>query len=336
MQDFPDISYESWLNQLQKELKTSDLSEKHVKIDENLHTDPFFERSIKQETGSRATSSWTVADRFSPKEHDQADILEALNGGIAGLILDHAEKLNDGSMFDGVFFEYLKTYFHFSMQPTENQLDNLLKFIEDKGKQHFYISTDKLSSTQIDQLDKQKIPLLRYYNLDAHHVVEQLGNITNKIVDYLDSLKSNLERQKAAAKIVINRKLSTDIIREIAIKQALDIIWAQIIKGFSLDTTPLKVHSTCHTVADETLERQYIALASKGLTAVTASYDLVHIAPADTKNRSFHRRISRNIQHLLKMESLMENYRSAYLGSHQISKISKEIATAVWKKVGQV
>lgn len=336
MQDFPDISYESWLEQLQKELKTSNLSEKHVKIDENLHTDPFFERSIKQEAGNRATSSWTIADRFSLKEHDQADILEALNGGIDGLILDNAEELNDGSMFEGVFFEYLKTYFHFSIQPTENQLDNLLKFIEDKGKQHFYISTHKLSSAQIDQLNKQRIPLLRYYNLDTYDVVEQLSNITNKIVDYLDSLNSNLERQKAAEKIVINRKLSTDIIREISIKQALDIIWQQIIKGFSLEAIPLKVHATCNIVADETLERQYIALASKGLTAVTASYDLVHIGPADTENISFHRRISRNIQHLLKMESLMENYRSAYLGSHQISKISEEIASAAWKKVGQV
>ncbi len=336
MQDFPDISYESWLDQLQKELKTSILSEKYVKIDENLHTDPFFERRLKHETGRRATSSWTVADRFSLKEHDQADILEALNGGIDGLILDHAEELLDGSIFEGVFFEYLKTYFHFSIQPTENQLENLLKFLEHKGKQHFYISTDKLSSAQISQLNEQEIPLLRYYNLDAHHVVEQLSNITNKIVDYLDSLNSNLQRQKAAEKIVINRKLSTDIIREIAIRQALDIIWEQIIEGFSLEAIPLKVHAKCNIIADETPERQYIALASKGLTAVTASYDLVHIGPADTENNRFHRRISRNIQHLLKMESLMENYRHAYLGSHQISRISEEIASTAWKKVGQV
>lgn len=336
MQDFQDIPYETWLEQLQKELKTGDLSEKHVQIDHDLPTNPFFERVSKEANGKRHTSSWTIADELSLKNHDQADILEALNGGINGLILDHAEELSDSAVFDGVFFKFIKTYIHFSVRPTETQFDKVLSILEEKGRQHFHISTSVLSSEQIKTANEAGFSLLWFYSLDGDHIVDQLASITNAIIEYLDNLSNNTERQKAAEKIVIKRHLSTDIIREIAIKQAIEMIWKQIMSGFSLDEIAVRTHALCDNVDDETLERQYIALASKGLTAVTASYDLVQIKPASTEKSKFHHRISRNIQHLLTMESLMENYRHAYLGSYQITQISKEIAEAAWKKVGQV
>ena len=78
-----------------------------------------------------------------------------------------------------------------------------------------------------------------------------------------------------------------------------------------------------------------IRATTQAMSAVLGSVDMLTIAPSDALNAEssdFSRRIARNVQHLLQMESYLDKVADPAAGSFYIEKLTNQIAEAVWEK----
>ena len=318
--DFKTISYEEWIARLQKELKSEDLSKFHVRIDKGLTTDPFFQRNTSGQSGSRVEKIWKAKHVFQGKSVDNHQLLQCLEGGINSIEIYEANEIEDlQTLFKNVFLDYIDLHLHLTNE-SQIDLDNFVSFFNsldnsEKFNIYYYPTTSN-----------------NYNSKSDNEIVNELSEIFNDIIQEIDQ-SDNI--QSKAREFRITRYLSKDIIKEIAIRRAISLLWNNTLAGFDLEKIELKVHATCIAEENKELESKYIAISSKGLTAVMAGYESVYIAPASEEKRVFHQRISRNIHHLLSMESFIQKSNEAFKGSYQIERIAKEIAEKCWKNIGR-
>ena len=87
---------------------------------------------------------------------------------------------------------------------------------------------------------------------------------------------------------------------------------------------------------DENENTNMIRATTMALSAVSGGVDTLDVLPSDYRNSPFGRRIARNVQHLLKMESYMDKVSDPSAGSYYIEQLTETIATKAWEKFQQM
>ena len=136
--------------------------------------------------------------------------------------------------------------------------------------------------------------------------------------------------------------ISTSYFVEIAKIRALKILWANVLNGFGLAEEPLPpiaAHLAAETQTDEQ-EYNMIKAATQAMSAAIGGASLLYLPPADllTQGESspFTRRIARNVQHLLQMESYLDQVVDPAAGSYYIEHLTQRFCEQAWKKFQQI
>lgn len=368
---FQSVSKSEWLAKIEKDLKGKPLADLQFQLEEDITLESFYHREDFNEFYEPLTgkNTWQIGEYIEASNVKTANeqALEALNGGANALLFELRHELSEDELTQllaGIELEYIQTNFgqYFPDKNPALLLERFYNFIKSSGKNPKNIggSLDfdailDWSNPPFDDLAKavqfchQEMPHFRIVEVDArrlHSGVErtsqELAYTIAKGSEYLAQLAergvnpgiANQQMQFAVA-------ISTSYFVEIAKIRALKILWLNVLEayGATAQFPFIEVHFAPES-QDNNPNTNMIRAATQALSAVVGGADRVYVLPANAAlgeaSTSFTRRIARNVQHLLQMESHTDKVSDAGAGSYYIEKLTNVLAEKAWAKFQEI
>ncbi len=362
---FPETTKAQWITQLEKDLKGSPWESLRWNLEEELVIDPiYFPEDLAEGRGAvinaRPLGTWEIGEIFEVEEPSASNplVLEAIQGGInsPGFLLLHkltAEEL--GILLEGIDPE--KTALNFGeFYPDKDPLGLLHRFSDwldrkgaDKTKVRGSIDFDPFldwTEPPFDDLVEairfcaSRLPDFkvlqvngRYYHAGQSELSNELALMVAKGAEYL----ARMEERGIPASLThhflqFSVALSASFFPEIAKLRALRILWNNVLAGFGVaDPEPLEivVHLAKET-QDEQVYTNMIRAGSQAMSAIIGGADRLYVLPANAALKeaptSFTRRIARNVQHLLRLESHLGRPVDPAAGSYYLEQLTDLLA----------
>ena len=205
---------------------------------------------------------------------------------------------------------------------------------------------------ELMQWTSKNLPQFKIISIDAkqffkgsENVVEELTEtliVVNNCINSLNNKDLDIENINHFIKFNFNIGISYFI--EIAKLRAFKLLWANVLDAHGLNISKnsdsKNLAPTIHAyISPETqiedAHTNKIRATTQAMSAVLGGVDMLTIAPSDALNAEssdFSRRIARNVQHLLQMESYLDKVADPAAGSFYIEKLTNQIAEAVWER----
>lgn len=328
--NFPTISFENWLQKTEKDLKGKSIDDICWSWGENgSHLPIQFTSPEDGFSVPLASSSWAIAESFTVESPAQSnhDILQALNMGLECVHLELSKPLSKNdweALLDKVILTYIQL--HIIAKNDQSSLLTLNEVLKDKDWSPEQISIITSSDIEfpadLQTCKKTAVPI----DINLESTATQLAKSLRLAEQQL--LEGNL-----AEHLVFNIQLSKSFYHNIACIQAVKIVWQNILDTYQIDpyTLPvIKAHIAAHDGLDENTQK--INATIQAVSAVVCGIDLLVIHPITTaQDEDFERRINRNIQHLLKLESDMHQTMNPTTGSYYFDHLTQSLAEDTWQ-----
>ncbi len=177
-----------------------------------------------------------------------------------------------------------------------------------------------------------------YVNAGAS-AVQELSYAFTTAVEYINRmLDRGLSIDEVAGRVRFTMAVSPNFFMEIAKFRAARVIWSKIVKSYggSEESAALYVHARTSAYS-QTKYDPYVNMlrtTTEAFSAVVGGVNSIHTSAFNEitgKEDDFARRISRNVQIILKEESHMDQLIDPAGGSFYIEKLTEEILNAAWK-----
>ena len=295
--------------------------------------------------------------------------LTALMGGANAItfIFDNYPSENQLiTLIENIELEFISIHFT-EKTNTANPLDFLKTLhltVINKGKNAqilrgsvaFNPFSEKLKSVdegiELIEWTNQNLPQFKVISIDtmqffkgSENVVEELTQALLNANNCINMLKNNgLNIENINHFIKFNFNIGISYFIEIAKLRAFKLLWANVLNAHGINAS---THSDLKNLAPtihayissetqvEDVHTNKIRATTQAMSAVLGGVDMLTIAPSDALNAEssdFSRRIARNVQHLLQMESYLDKVADPAAGSFYIEKLTNQIAEAVWEK----
>jgi methylmalonyl-CoA mutase len=354
-QEFEATTKAQWLARVERDLKGKPLAELAfekgpLSILPFSHADDFVGKNLEPIIGNGTDNSWAIGEDIEVindnfKEGNK-QALTALMGGANALFLKLKTYTTDNqlnTLLENIEFEYIET--HFNISSKENTLlsflENFNKIISKKGKiLRGSVSTDsKEVPTEILLWIKENLPLFKIITIEgsvfhkgSDNVVEELTQMLLEGEKQLNYLKINdLDIDLFKNNIQFNISIGISYFIEIAKIRALKLLWGNVLKAYDATPSLPSIHAKISKESFiEDAHKNKISVTTQAMSAVLAGVNSLTIDP--TEDSDFGKRISRNVQHLLQLESYLDRVQDPSAGSYYIEQLTTQIAEAVWKR----
>lgn len=372
LEEFPAIDKATWVAKVEKDLKGKPLKDLIWHLSEDLEVAPFYhpEDLDHQATApliaGRRDNDWEVGEYINVYQDAKAAnlaLLEGLKGGVQAPLfrLFHpldAPRLHQ--LLDGVAPEMVTL--NFSEHYTDKQPAQLLSLLKDwyesKGvtgsKANFTIDFDPIldfSEPPVDTLAgfirdcTTHWPHVRALQVNAktfhggpEQVVEELALTIAKGSEYLSLLTATgLEATVINQHMQFGIAVSKSYFVEIAKFRALRLLWSNVLKGYGVKgKQPFIVGHFAQESQDDNSNSNMIRASTQAMSAVIGGVDRLYVLPSNQAQKEpdtpFSRRVARNLQHLLKMESHLDRVIDPGAGSYYIEKLTRQISDRAWSR----
>lgn len=199
-------------------------------------------------------------------------------------------------------------------------------------------------SQNLAQFKVLTINALPYFD-GSENVIQELTRTLAAGNDFIRKLTDN-RLDSIALNQHMQFKLSIGIsyFVEIAKLRAFKLLWGNVLDAYRTgeqisDPSVLLPSVLAHVSPNTQVEDVHtnkIRATTQAMSAVLGGVDMLTIAPSDAlqegESTDFSRRIARNVQHLLQMESYLDKVVDPAAGSFYIEKLTNQIAEAVWEQ----
>ena len=347
-EDFKEKGKAIWLQKLQKDLKDKSVESLDWEIDENLSISAFLSREdLSSEPVNLASSAdWQLASQYALDNPISANkvLLEDLRGGVESILvkIHTPEEIKAlAILFKGVILDYIAVDFYLATANLTEELATELKSICDEQELDYArlnIGINLLSGSP-ENLKSFLLTFpqsrLKVYPKAGLPYIERFAEQLNRGLQMIEAL----ELESSARNRILGQLewiyLSSDtFFLNVASIRAIKVLWGNVLGAYNL-TPNCFVESQIQVLEQEgDLYTNMIHASSQALSSVCGSCDRLLICSSDKiseQDPSFTRRIARNIQHILKMESYMDRVQDPGKGSYSIEVLTKEIADKNWK-----
>lgn len=362
--EFPPVSKREWLARIEKDLKGKPLADLEWSLG-TLNLTPFLhpgDFTDPRPAPLAARPGWEIGEDV--EAHDllvaNRQVLYALEMGVEAprFLLD--ENLGDhrmASLLEGINLRLVSIHF-FEKNKNANPRHLLEHFYHIAVQQHgdasglrgsvnwehdeAVVPADAYELVEFAQL---KLPNFCVLPVNGHSffkgengVVEELANILRRAVFWLDVFD-----EKGTGAAETNRFLQFSIsvgknyFVEIAKLRALRLLWANVLKAYQVEkfTMPvIEVHMAQAAQSDDP-HANMIQATTQAMAAVIGGADRLTVLPSDAFGSGgatgFSRRIARNVQHILKMESHLDWVSDPAAGSYFVEDLTGKMAAAAWQ-----
>lgn len=299
------------------------------------------------------------------------ELIEALNNGLQGIHLviekDNISASEFEEIFDGVFLEYI--HFTISAQNELQAFNEFSNYARIKNlpnqKLQGILSFDPLSklaksgnwkkSQANDMADWLSVfkeihtdfPLFTNINIEAELYTNsgvdasyELAFTISQLNEYFQFLNiTDVLTPKDLSQVSIKMGIGSDYFVEIAKIKALKMLWINLVKAWEKDIQLVGmpfILTESATINHSGLDHynNILRLSSQAMSAALAGVNAISLSDYDEfrKEKNEHaKRISRNIQHVLKEEAYFNKVFSPASGSYYIENLSLQLAEKAWK-----
>ncbi len=368
--DFPPVSKADWLARIAKDLKGRPIDELYWQLSADITTDPFGHADdfpTPPAPLSEAPADWEIVETVNEPAAAAANAqaLEALEFGAEGLRFHLSEPATLADLqqrLDGIYLDFIGL--HFEGPGVAQNPGAVLGALDTLSKERG-LATDALAGSLAYDPATATLPDWRYLaDLMEHthdhfpkfRVIGVDGAAEWKVpagaADELAALlrRGNLYLQKLSergvpvAKIAAQMQFSVAVgpsyFVEIAKLRAFKLLWMNVLQAWSASPVypvlDVRFAPEAYT-ADH--NSNLIRATTMAMSAVLGGADRLSVRPFDggpgeptAHPAAFGRRMARNVQHLLKMESFFAEIPDPAAGSYYVEKLTAQLAEAAWAK----
>lgn len=365
--DFPATSKAEWLAKITKDLKGREISELTWQLPD-LVVPPFAHADDLDTLPaplSAEANAWTIGEDINVVGTDWAAAntlaLEGLMGGVAAprFIADaYPNAAELAVLLKDIELDYIELHFKERSGQTSplDFLKNIYDFAQKQGKNtailrgvvYFDPTAAALSPTDLKALSdwtEHHLPAFIYTVVagEAHfegseRVVAELTATVEKAQQQLVLWQeAGVSLATIAPKTSLNMAVGVSYFIEIAKLRALKLLWGNVLTSFGHGPILPRVHAFVGVETQvEDPHTNKIRQTTQAMSAVVAGVTALFVAPSDALHNAQgsrqSRRIARNVQHLLQMESYLDKVADVAAGSYYLETLTEKISETVWEK----
>ncbi len=372
--EFPPVSKEQWLERIAKDLKGKPLEDLYWHLSDDLTVDPFGhadDRPTPPAPLSTVPAKWEInedIDAAAPEEGNR-QTLEALAFGAESVHFFLAAKdvsFQLETLLSRVYLDYISLQFSgpgvtggpaavlAAFAALVNEQGVSVQNV--RGSLYFDPATDRLTDwrylSELLPYARETLPGFRCITVDgrsafggAAGAADELATMLHRGAEYLrQGVANGLDAGSVAAQMQFSLTIGTSYFVEIAKLRAFKLLWLNVLNAWGLPPQypVLDVRFTPESYTDD-LYANMIRATTMAMSAALGGADRLTVLPYDAGReaqakypRAFGRRIARNVQHLLKMESSFEQVADPAAGSFYIEKLTEQLAGKAWEKGARV
>lgn len=370
-EEFSANSLEEWTQKAIKDLKGKKLEDLEWQVEENISISPFYHPdhqigNAKAGKNKFTTNHWEIGEYLeteAPRTTNEA-ALEALNGGTEALLFRFKRSYTEEDLqliLENINLSFISTHFELFFAD-KKPYELLLQFYsllearnEDTEKIRGSVDFDPILDWVQPPVEQMKEAILFCNkNLPAFKILQVNGRIFHAGNEYssrelaLSIAKANeymayftasgLSPEVVNQHMQFSLSVGNSYFVEIAKIRALRILWANVMKAYT-SNPGIQPDVVVHLAPETQVEDIYsnmICATTQAMSAVIGGADRLYVLPANAIKKepdsSFTRRIARNVQHLLKMESYMDRVIDPSEGSFYIEKLTDALVEEAWLK----
>jgi methylmalonyl-CoA mutase len=364
--EFPAISKAEWLKQISKDLKDKPLSDLEWVIDDALRVSPFVHAEDFETVPSplwEDANHWEICERIQIEDAVAANVetLEALNGGAEGIQFDFAHSPDWATwsqLLSGIHLDYIGLHFsgkgvtqnpstiisHLLRLATAQNIDSkiLRGSLAYDPVQAGGIVVDWRYLVDLLAFTQESLPLFKVITIDfsSHeNPAIALAETLNVANEYLRKLtERGISLEQAVGALQFSVPVGKSYFLEIAKIRAFKLLWVNFLNSWNapLSYPTVAAHFRTEAYTDD-LYTNMIRATTMAMSAVLGGANRLTVLPYDagraakaTYPAAFGRRIARNVQHLMKLESALDEVADPAAGSYYIETLSKTLAEKAW------
>jgi len=333
----------AWFSAAEKALKGNPLSELTWKVDNSISIDPFYTNGETVIASAlpypRRDNGWLIGESFNGENPSFANdqLLKALAMGLDSPLFFDVDAID--ICLGGVSVDYIFPIF---------RGEHLNKYLQWVGEQDidasqlqggfivFEASYDSINiSDSMSDLKTISAALPKYYHsqisiaIDPEDLAQSIGSHLTQLSELIFQLMSN----DIPVKVICEIETDNDFLKNVATLRALRLLNTQICEAYDLPLDSIFLDVYVNQISQD-VQLGMIGASSQAMSAVTAGADrlTIHCEAINIKeDEEVTRRMTRNIHHLMKMESGLDQVLDPLAGSYSIEKLTREIAQRSWK-----
>ncbi len=343
---------QDWLDRAQKELKDRPLASLFRTVEPGVVADAFssredFDGPMPGPVSGDSKRNWEICEQIPADDAPTANrlALAALAGGADGLdfVFEKSSKPDLGRLLDGVFLDMASVHFSekSSRLTNENILPHLQNFLLSKNLAPGELRGSMAFSGEVPaaaiELSIESGGSFRTAGFAAHADLppsEQLAAVLKAANSLLiNKEKEGFQPERAAMAMHFQMPVGAAFLAEAAKFRAFSLLWLNLQKAWCFEKleVPVVYAAFSPSAGNGPSNTDFIRSTTLAMSAVIGGCSRLTVGPAGTEN--FHRRIARNVQHLLKLESGFERVGDPAAGSFFVEKLTRQLAEAAWAKI---
>lgn len=360
--DFPPQTKADWLSKVAADLKGKSFDELNWSWPNGINLAPFYHPDDQIVAFGPLSGSSTVRNDWEIGEYipvsssvirANRSALKALAGGAEALLFLCSEALNEADLYallKDIDLSIVSIHFEFQTTETLEESRDKLSTLSWRGSLYAveapfsasYLEKESFAEKTSDQAVKTLIFDGRSFYKSATTSPEELAQLLQVARKSFNAIQksSNLDANILNSRVKLILALDTSYFVSIAKIRALKILWANFIQAYGGDPRQIpeiEIH-LAPFAPDSDPNTNRIRTATQTLSAAIGGTDRIFLPPADSgasspsESSDFSRRIARNVQHLLKMESYIDRVIDPAAGSYYIEKLTDVLAEEAWRK----
>lgn len=349
--EFAPISKQEWLDRVIKDLKGRPLDDLQWIINEQLQIPPFFHPEDKiQHTqvyrGPKSQNDWLLGEDFLVEDAVATNkrLLQALMNGVNApkLIfpeLPTAAVLQD--VFKDVELAYIHTYLEFKNTTAEPQ--KMVEIFRDYALTKRYDLPQLKGAFIFAQADypiedklADSLPQFQCCSVNARQISVAPADVVDVLAEILLGLDAWCQQipERRLAQMQLHLAVGKSYFLEIAKIRAIHLLWANLLDAYGAPLVPLQIDAYLSPTAyDDSSNTNMIRSMTMALSAVIGGVDRLSVLPGDQESTEFTKRIARNVQHLLQLESYMDRVIDPAQGSYYLEALTRRLVELAWGRL---
>ena len=371
--EFPPVSKDQWLARIAQDLKGKPIEELYWQLNRETSVDPFGhadDLAGLPEPLSLASVAWEINEDVDAGDWTAMNrqAIEALAFGADSLYFPLVEKNVSAALetlLHRIHLDFISL--HFGGNGTTAGPAAVLSALGDLARQQGLGPEQLRGSLYYDPAAEpgrihdwryleellryagETLPGFRCLTVDgradfnsAAAVPHELAAVVRKGLAYLEKLEARgLEAVRVAGQMQFAFYIGNSYFVEIAKLRAFKILWINALKAWDVEPAyPVLDVRFAPGAYTDTLYSNMIRATTMAMSAVLGGANRLTVLPYDAGReaqaaypRAFARRIARNVQHLLKLETGLTDAPDPASGSYYLEQLTGQLATAAWSMV---
>jgi len=369
---FKTSSKAEWLAQITKDLKGRSIDDLDWQLEEHIKLSPVYsgediEGAFLNNLTEKTSNSWQIGEYIDAANVGQANAnaLEGLMGGVNAPLfkLSHLPTVDEFAvLLKEIDPNFISVHFepqHAGKDPAK-LFRNLIYYVRKRGLKLENIEGSMDFDPLLDWTNVPFQPLSRILNFAKNYTPKfkvlqvngrvfhtrsentstELALLIAKGTEYLAKMNEyGVQPKDTNAHLQFSVGISSSYFVEIAKLRALRILWANVLKGYDLkpeQQPPVLAHLVGEELENDS-STNMIRASTQAMSAAIGGADIIFVPPSDQHQNDngstgFSRRIARNVQHLLQMESYLDRVVDPASGSYYIETITRALCKQAWKQ----